>query len=162
MAAWFSPFQRWCARLATRTATPLSITAAGPTSAHGPANNVVLNSGAGTITYTPATSYVGSDSFTYTVSDSYGGTATPTVSVTVTGNGGIPPNIVVPPTYSGGTFHVTFAAVPNFEYTIQYSASPSGPWFYLKKATAGTNGLFEVTDTPLPQTPARYYRTVYP
>ena len=140
----------------------LSVTAAGSTSTNGPANNVVLNALAGTITYTPATGYVGSDSFTYTVSDSYGGTAIGTVNVTVTGNGGSSPNVVVAPTYTNGAFRVTFAGIPNYEYTIQYAESPTGSWFYLKQATAGTNGLFEVIDEPLPETPARYYRTVYP
>lgn len=38
----------------------------------------------GTITYTPAANYNGTDSFTYTISDGHGGTATATVSVTVT------------------------------------------------------------------------------
>jgi hypothetical protein len=37
----------------------------------------------GTITYTPAADYNGSDSFTYTVSDGQGGTATAAVSVTI-------------------------------------------------------------------------------
>ena len=45
----------------------LGVTAAGPTSTNGPASNVVLDTGAGTITYTPATDYVGADSFTYTI-----------------------------------------------------------------------------------------------
>jgi hypothetical protein len=84
------------------------------------------------------------------------------VNVTVTGNSGGSPNVVVPATYSGGTFHVTFAGIPACVYTIEYAGSPSGPWTFLKITTAGTNGLFEVVDVPLPQTPARYYRTVYP
>ncbi len=37
----------------------------------------------GTITYTPAANFHGSDSFTYTISDGYGGTDTATVTVTV-------------------------------------------------------------------------------
>jgi hypothetical protein len=114
------------------------------------------------VKYTPATDFTGSDSYAYTISDGNGGTAIGTVNVTVTGTSGVSPNIVAPPTYSGGTFHVTFAAIPYVEYTIQYSESPDGPWSYLKTATAGTNGLFEVIDAPAPETPARYYRTVYP
>ncbi len=38
------------------------------------------------VTYTPTTSYVGSDSFTYTASDGRGGTASGTVNVTVSSN----------------------------------------------------------------------------
>ena len=142
----------------------LSITAAGPTSASGPANNVVLNTGAGSITYTPGTGYVGVDSFTYTISDNHGATVTPTVHVTVTSAGVPSPNIVIPPTYLNGTFRVTFAGIPGYTYAIQYATDgPSGPWFPLKTATAGANGLFEVTDGPYdPPPPARYYRTIYP
>jgi len=43
---------------------------------------IVINSD-GTITYTPADNYSGSDSFTYTISDGNGGTSTATVSLTV-------------------------------------------------------------------------------
>ena len=146
------------------TGDTLSITAAGPTSTNGPANNVVLNTGAGTITYTPGPGYVGLDSFTYTISDNHGATVTPTVHVTVTSAGVPSPNIVIQPTYLNGTFRVTFAGIPGLTYTVQYATDgPSGPWSPLKTATAGANGLFEVTDGPYdPQPPARYYRTVYP
>ena len=140
----------------------LAVTAAGPASTNGPASNVVLNSGAGTITYTPATGYVGADSFTYTVSDNYGRTVTPKVTVTVTSAGGVSPNVVSPPTYSNGTFRVTFAGIPSFQYTIETAGSLTGLWTYLKTATAGTNGMFEVIDSAGSSEPSRYYRTVYP
>src|SRR5262249_36881672 len=48
--------------------------------AHG---TVAINAGQTSVTYTPAASFIGSDSFTYTVSDGAGGSATATVSVTV-------------------------------------------------------------------------------
>jgi hypothetical protein len=57
---------------------------------------------------------------------------------------------------------VTFAGIPNYTYTVQSAPSPTGPWSFLKTATAGTDGQFEVTDTELPSPPARYYRTIYP
>jgi hypothetical protein len=44
--------------------------------------SVAINAGQ-TVTYTPATAWVGPDTFTYTISDGAGGTATATVSVTV-------------------------------------------------------------------------------
>jgi hypothetical protein len=74
------------------------------------------------------------------------------------------PSIVVPPAYDSGsgTFSVTFAGIPNYTYSIQWAPSPMGPWTFLKTAAAGTDGLFEVTDTPSPQVSERYYRTVYP
>jgi hypothetical protein len=108
--------------------------------------------------------FTGADSFTYTVSDGNGGTAVGTVTLTVTANNGQSPNVVSPATYdsASGTFRVTFAGIPDVTYTIQYASDPSGPWSYLKTVTAGTNGLFEVNDTPEPPVPARYYQTVFP
>ena len=58
---------------------PLTVTGAS-VPAHGTAG-VNPNS---SITYTPATGYVGPDSFTYNISDGKGGTASATVSITVT------------------------------------------------------------------------------
>ena len=52
-------------------------------SATAPNGTVVINTD-GTITYTPATNFNGTDVITYTISDGQGGTATATVSVTVT------------------------------------------------------------------------------
>jgi hypothetical protein len=138
----------------------LSITSAGPTSTNG--GTVTLTST--DITYVPVTDFVGTDLFSFVVSDMYGGSATGTVQVTVTSANVPSPNVVVPPTYDSGsgTFHVTFAGIPNYTYTVQSTESQTGPWSFLKTATAGTDGLFEVTDAELPPPPARYYRTTYP
>ncbi len=46
-------------------------------------HGTVTNNGNGTLTYTPATGYIGSDSFTYTIQDSHSATDTATVNVTV-------------------------------------------------------------------------------
>jgi autotransporter-associated beta strand protein len=135
----------------------LTVSAAGPGSAQG--GTVVLETA--DVKYTPPAGYTGPDSYTYSISDGHS-TVLGTVNVTVTETNGASPNVVVPATYSGGTFRVTFAGIPGYEYTVQYAESPTGPWSYLKKATAGADGLFEVVDEPLPETPARYYRTVYP
>ncbi len=48
-----------------------------------PNHGTVAENTNATLTYTPATSYLGADSFTYTVSDGHGETATGTVTVTV-------------------------------------------------------------------------------
>lgn len=56
----------------------LTVTGTG-TPAHG---SVVVNAN-GTITYTPAAGYNGTDSFTYTVSDGHGGTSSATVNLSV-------------------------------------------------------------------------------
>jgi len=50
----------------------------------------VVNNGNGTITYTPANGFVGSDDFTYTITDGQGGSATATVYVTVQSNNSPP------------------------------------------------------------------------
>lgn len=47
--------------------------------------NVVINSN-GTLTYTPATNYYGTDSFSYTINDGAGGTSTSSVNITVRSN----------------------------------------------------------------------------
>ncbi|HEY1600283.1 MAG TPA: cellulose binding domain-containing protein [Pirellulales bacterium] len=57
---------------------PLSLTAV-TQAAHG---TTLINSN-GTVTYTPATGYTGSDAFSYTVSDGRGGTASANVAITV-------------------------------------------------------------------------------
>ncbi|PYR72641.1 MAG: hypothetical protein DMF87_27575 [Acidobacteria bacterium] len=49
-----------------------------------PGHGSALAHADGTITYMPASNYVGTDSFIYTVSDGHGGTATASVSLTVT------------------------------------------------------------------------------
>lgn len=48
-----------------------------------PANGSVVINPDGTVTYTPDTGFVGTDTFTYTVSDGQGGTDTETVTITV-------------------------------------------------------------------------------
>ena len=143
----------------------LSITSAGPTSTNGPADNVVLDTGAGTITYTPATNFVGADLFSFVVSDPYGASGTGAVLVAVSAATVPSPNIVVPPSYDSGsgTFSVTFAGIPGYSYTIQYSPNVTGgPWTTLTNLTAGSDGLFQLLDAETPPPPQRFYRTVYP
>jgi len=124
---------------------------------------IITESGA-TILYTAPASG-SSDTFTYTVTDGKSVSAPATVTVTsLTPGGGASPNVVAGPTYDSGTgkFSVTFAGIPNLEYTVEYAeGAPAPPWLKLKNITAGTNGLFLVEDTAS-QSPSRYYRTVYP
>ncbi len=142
----------------------LSVTVAGPTSTNGPANNVALNTDAGTITYTPASGYAGPDRFSYTISDLYGGTCTPNVYVTVTSIGRASPNVVSCSYDSASaTFTVKFAGVPGVTYGVERSSS-SGPWTQFTTARASDTGpeigLFTVTDTA--GGAMALYRTVYP
>lgn len=126
------------------------------------ANGATVTTDGIAVTYTALSTFTGTDSFTYTVSDGNGGTAVGTVSMTVSANSGASPNIVSPPTYADGKFSVTFAGIPNAQYTVEYAeGSPAPPWTKLKNVTAGANGLFVVEDTAS-ESPSRYYRTVYP
>jgi len=59
------------------------------TSVTQPAHGTVVNNGDGTLTYTPAVTYLGADSFTYTVSDGTGGEDTGTVNVDVVAPGAL-------------------------------------------------------------------------
>ena len=136
----------------------LSVTAAS-TPAHG---TTVLETD--DVKYTPTTGYTGSDSYTYTISDGNGGTAIGTVNVIVTSNNGASPNVVGSPTFDSGTgtFSVTFAGIPGYEYTVEYAVgSAAPPWTKLENVIAGSDGLFTVTDGP-GLSGSRYYRTVYP
>ena len=137
----------------------LSLTGVTYTGGHGGAVGLA----SGSITYTPATDYTGSDAFTYTVSDGQDGTAVGTVAVTVsasgTGKDPSPGGIVV----VGGTVTLTFRGVPNRTYLVQWSASVnSGPWHWLGTTKAGRTGTMTYEDTPPGGTGSRFYRIVYP
>ena len=67
-----------------------------------PANGTATVNADGTITYTPATGFVGVDTFAYTISDGNGGTDTATVTVTVT-SVNRPPTFTDDPTNSSQT-----------------------------------------------------------
>ncbi|MBA3810416.1 MAG: tandem-95 repeat protein [Caulobacteraceae bacterium] len=109
---------------------PLSV-AAVATPLHGTA---AVNSGGASVTYTPATNYLGADSFGYTVANSGGGTAGSTVAVTVnapgplaatvsaptwnwTQYGTLPPHVqnpvVVTPTGGQAPYSYAWSYVPN-------------------------------------------------
>ncbi|MCH7498117.1 MAG: tandem-95 repeat protein, partial [Candidatus Marinimicrobia bacterium] len=47
-------------------------------------NGSVVNNGGGTVTYTPAANFNGSDAFSYTISDGNGGSASANVTITIT------------------------------------------------------------------------------
>jgi fibronectin-binding autotransporter adhesin len=138
---------------------PLSIISAGPLSTNG--GSVTLTSS--NVTYLPLTNFVGADRFDFTVSDGRGGSATGSVLVAVTSASAPSLNIVSGPNIlPNGHFHVGFAGIPGFSYTIQYSANVDGPWTTLTNLMAGTNGLFDFEDPTEPAPPTRFYRTTYP
>ncbi len=55
------------------------------TSVGAPQHGAAVKNGDGSVSYTPASNFSGSDSFSYAISDGKGGTSAATVSVTVTG-----------------------------------------------------------------------------
>lgn len=138
---------------------PLTVSAASSPSEQGGAVEVQADQ----VIYTPPTGFTGPDRFSYTISDGHGGTAVGTVNVTVTDIGGMSPNIVSGPTYANGVFSVTFAGIPNVNYTVEYTTAmpPSSGWIKLNNVTAAGNGLFVVEDI-IGQAPSRFYRTVHP
>jgi len=141
--------------------TPVAATATTPS--HG----TVSVDGSGNLTYSPTTSYSGSDSFTITFRDGHGW-QTMAVSVTVGSGSGQSPNVVYGPTTLGGNFIVQFAGIPGTQYTVEKTTSLSPVnWTKLGNYTAPTDnsvgfgiGVFQVSD-PV-SNGSGYYRTVYP
>lgn len=94
---------------------PLSISAVS-----NPAHGAVVRNQNGTLTYTPATGYVGSDLFTYTVSDGKGGTASGSVTITVAARANWPAQVFAP--------YVDMTLYPM--YNIVSAAQSSGVRFF--------------------------------
>jgi autotransporter-associated beta strand protein len=134
---------------------PLTITAVSTTSINGG----TVSNNAGTITYSPATSYVGVDQFTYAISDGFtGGTNLCTANVTVTlGKASSAFNYISGT--SGGTVNLRGYGIPTHLYDVQRSGTlnfssytnltPSG-------IAAAANGVILYIDTSAPN--PSYYR----
>ncbi len=103
---------------------------------------VSINSGGGSVTYTPAAGYVGADSFTYTASDNHGGTSAATVSVTVRDT--TAPALNVPDAINAEATSAAGALV-NFVVTASDNSgvAPS------IQCTANSGGLFPIGTTPV-------------
>jgi len=62
-----------------------------------------------------------------------------------------------------GSFRIRFQGVPERTYRVEYTESLTAPnWRTLGMRTAGANGSFEIIDLPIADSPARFYRSVYP
>ncbi len=99
-------------------------------------NGAVVIDANGTVTYTPAANFSGTDSFTYTISDGNGGTATATVSVTVTSANDAP-------------VAVNDAAAVDEDGTVAVAvlandADPDGDSLTVASVTQGTNGAVAI------------------
>jgi subtilisin-like proprotein convertase family protein len=105
----------------------LSVSAFAATSAQG---GTVSKNADGTLRYTPAANFNGTDSFTYTVSDGIGGTATATVNFTVTSVNDAPTVAVASASSCGtndrsGTINLTVDDPDGPEESLELSAPSS-------------------------------------
>jgi streptogramin lyase len=133
----------------------LAISAVSPTSSQG---GVVQLAGS-TLTYTPATGFVGTDSFTYTVFDSRGASTQGTVTVTVIA-ATIDPTLAIS-LLPFNSVALRFAGVPGIAYHVEASTDLVH-WAEIGTATAVTNGWFEFIDPAANLSTARFYRTRVP
>ena len=95
-----------------------------------PAHGTVVINGDGTVKYTPASGYVGTDSFTYTIKNSANLTATATVNITVTG---APPAAV----NDSGT---TPAGTPVSVTVLSNDSNPGGGTLTVTSTTTPAHG----------------------
>jgi autotransporter-associated beta strand protein len=147
--------------LGRATGTGLGLTAVQSPTANGGTATLVGNPATG-ISYTAPGGQT-ADTLTYTLTDANGCSTPGTITVTISSGNGTSPSVVSAPTYANGKFSVTFAGVPDTDYTIEYAEdSAAPPWTKLRNVTAGSNGLFVVEDEQASSTPSRYYRTVWP
>jgi hypothetical protein len=112
----------------------------------------------GTLNYTPAASFTGTDSFDIELTASQGGTLRATLTVTVTGDAATGFNQTELNLHDG-VADLTFRGIPGRSYTIQRSTNLA-TWTNLATVTAAADGKIRFTDTAPPQ-PSGYYRTQY-
>ncbi len=99
------------------------------------------------------------DQFSYTIIDSEGATATGVVNIVA----GQPQNIVGLVNNEDGSMTISFSGIPNFTYHVQATTNLVLPfWTNISTNVAGTDGLWQFTDSDATNYPARYYRSEYP
>jgi outer membrane protein OmpA-like peptidoglycan-associated protein len=103
-----------------------------------PANGTVAINAGGTVTYTPAAGFVGTDTFTYTITDPDGLTDTATVSVAVQQPGNLPP-VANPDSAS------TTVGTPVTIDVLANDTDPEGDALTLVSASQPANGSTTVT-----------------
>jgi hypothetical protein len=136
----------------------LTVIAVSSNSADG--GNVILD--APWIYYAPPAGGAASDTFTYTVSDGHCGTAMGTVTVQVEADNPQPLHFAIG-SMGDGSLQLTFNGIPGQTYHINYSDSLSPPnWQVLTNQTADSFGVIQITDWPVTNIPARFYRAVWP
>jgi hypothetical protein len=114
------------------------------------------------IYYAPPAGGAASDTFTYTVSDGHCGTATGTVTVQVQPDNPQPLGFAIS-RMGDGSLQLTFDGIPGQIYHIDYADCLSPPdWQMLTNQTADGFGVVQITDRPVTNAPARFYRAVWP
>jgi hypothetical protein len=116
------------------------------------------------IYYTPPDPAPATDTFTYTVADGHcaGITEGGLVTVSIKPDDPLPTNFGIEGG-SGNPIQLTFDGVPGMAYHILYCEDLTRPvWLPLASATADHLGVVRVTDLVSSNTPARYYRAIWP
>ncbi len=136
---------------------PLNVSAVSPPTVAG--SSAVL--AAGSVTYIPATNYVGNDGFQFTLSDGRGGSATATMLLSVLPASAAAASLDLPVLASDG-LELRFGGISGRTYTVERTASLNPPtWVPVAQVIVGTGGVAVFTDTNAPPAGA-FYRAVYP
>jgi hypothetical protein len=134
----------------------LTITSVSSTSTNG--GTVSISDG--TITYTPAAGFVGTDSFTYTNSDGFLGGEVQSIAVVNVRPNNVP-SMFDSISVSEGAVNLHGSGIPSQQYDIQRSGNPSFASFtVLSTVTTATNGTFTYTDPGAPS-PSFYRLAVH-
>jgi len=120
-------------------------------------NGVVTTNANGTVTYSPATNFLGPNHFTYTISDGQGGTATGMVSVTVTP--ALKINSIA--RQFSGNIVILFQGNPGSNYVMEGSADFL-IWSNLGNLSEGNPGVFQFIDSGTAGVDKRFYRVLAP
>ncbi len=114
------------------------------------------------IYYAPPAGGATSDTFTYTVSDGHCGTDMGTVTVQIKADDPQPLRFAIGG-MGDGSLRLTFDGIPGATYQLECSDSLSPPnWQMLTNQTADGFGVIQITDWPVTNVPARFYRAVGP
>jgi autotransporter-associated beta strand protein len=124
-------------------------------------NNVNLSISSGFIFYTNGPDV--NDQFSYSITDGQGSTNTGIVNIVIIGNStNTTPNILAQTVNLDGSVTINIAGIPGFTYSVQATTNLTVSWQTIGSGTAGTNGLWQFTDTNAINFLTRYYRTAYP
>ncbi|HEX8077424.1 MAG TPA: Ig-like domain repeat protein, partial [Chthoniobacterales bacterium] len=118
---------------------------------------------AGVLSGTPAPNSYGTHPLTFTASNGIGSDATQNFTLVVNPAPHVGARLVNITKLGGGAYRVDFVGNPGQQYTIQWCGDLAlQQWSALGVATADSNGMFFLNDTPAPPTAKRFYRALIP